>query len=120
MRSPVSDLSNHNATPAVRAFRWALPRSRHGYPGFHRGVTEIVGHWITPSGVQYWRTGRRGMPVVDAQRLRDHIAARIAGGRDIIAEPDYYIATESARPRRLAGCRAVGADGPDQRLRRAG
>ena len=66
MRSLVSDLSDHNATPAARAFRWALPWSRRGYPGFHRGLTEIISYRITPSAMQHWRTGRRP----DAIRLR--------------------------------------------------
>jgi len=120
MRSLVSDLSNHNATPAARAFRWALPWSRRGYPGFHRGVTEIIDHWVKYSAVQHWCTGRRRMSVADADRLRLYIAARLADGQDIMAELDHYIAKERGRPRRLAGCCAVHGDGKDRRGHRPG
>jgi hypothetical protein len=117
MRSLVSDLSSHNATPAARALRWVLPWSRRDYPGFHRGVTQIIDHWVTYSAVQHWCTGRRRMQVADAIKLRNMIAARLADGQDVLAELDHYIATESNRPRRLAGFCAVDADGMDQRHR---
>jgi hypothetical protein len=55
------------------------------------------------------------MSAADAIRLREFIAARVADGQDILADLDRYFATGSSRPRRLAGCCAVGPDGSDRR-----
>jgi hypothetical protein len=66
MRSLVSDLSGHNATPAARALRRALPWPWRGYPGFHLGVTEIINRLVTYSAVQHWCTGRWSLSVADA------------------------------------------------------
>jgi hypothetical protein len=104
MRSLVSDLSSRNATCIGRALCWALPWSRRGYPGFHRGVTEILSRWITPTAVQHWRCGRRRMSVPDACRLRQYLVARITEGQNIVAELDDYIAARGREPRRLVGC----------------
>jgi hypothetical protein len=116
MRSLVSDLSRHNPTPVARALHWALPWSRRGYPGFHRGVTEIIEHWVTPTAVQHWRRGRRRMQIKDAVRLQQYVANRVAEGQDILAELDGYIAMRLREPKRLHGC-VVQEDGLDRRGR---
>jgi hypothetical protein len=108
MRPLVSDLSSRNVTPAARALRWALPWSRRGYPGFHHGVVAILDRHITYASIQHWCAGRRRMSVADATIIREHIAARIAAGRDILAELDGYIAMRQHETRRLSGCCAIG------------
>jgi hypothetical protein len=117
LRSLVSDLSSHNATPAARALRWMLPWSRRGYPGFHSGVMAILGRHVTYSAVQHWCKGRRRMSVADSSRLRDIMAARVSDGQQILTELDQYIAQRQQEPRRLYGCCAVNGDGLDRRGR---
>jgi hypothetical protein len=57
------------------------------------------------------------MSVADATRLRQHVAARLSEGQQILAELDYYIGKRQQEPRRLSGCCAVDADGRDRRGR---
>lgn len=106
-RSIVSTLSNRYDTLAARALRWALPWTLRGYPGFHRGVMEIIGQRLTFGAVQHWRAGRRRLPVETAERLLDHISARVAIGQGLIDELTRYIAVRRAEPKRLDGCCVV-------------
>ena len=114
MKSLVGDISGGNAAPVARAFRWALPWSRRGYPGFHAGAVQIVGRWITPAAIGHWRKGRRRMSVADAARLRQYIASRLAEGQAIVADLDQYITDRQREPRRLHGCCVVREDGLDR------
>jgi hypothetical protein len=108
MRSLVSDLSRHNPTPVARALHWALPWSRRGYPGFHRGVTEIIEHWVTPTAVQHWRRGRRRMQIRDAVRLQQYVASRVAEGQEILAGARGLHCHEVAGTKAAARLRGAG------------
>ncbi len=81
-----------------RASIWVLPWSIDNYPGIRRGILELLGNAWTWSAARHWRSGRRRMPVLAAQRFRDYIAGRCEQGLALVAELDKYIADFEVKP----------------------
>ncbi len=80
------------------AWRWILPWSIDNYPGLRRGILEVLGNAWTWSAVRHWRSARRRMPVLAAQRFRDYIAGRCEQGMALVTELDKYIAEFERKP----------------------
>jgi hypothetical protein len=101
-------------TLAARAIRWAIPWSRHTFPGLRAGVREILHRpsiaWAT---VQGWRAERSRMPAHDAEMLARYIRSRAEAGIALAHALDDYAAKRRAVGRRARGFEVVRErDGP--------
>lgn len=108
--------SNCN-TLAERAGNWIVPWSRLTFPGFRRGLLELLGNRVTYSALKGWRSGRRTMPDWAREAWADHIEARCRAGLALVAE----LRGEPKRRRKPSGWQVVdpatGKDGRGQGAR---
>jgi hypothetical protein len=100
---------------ASHAIAWLLPWSANNYPGYRKGVAELLGNRVTWHAIIKWH--RKGVwPIWAAQRVRDAVADRVARGQAILRELDADIAADQPQTQRNTGFCVVQEDtGKDRR-----